>query len=278
MLVFFFWMILDLIGLITFIKLVNEPRKPIIKIALKSFIRNEYLILSLSIELIGFITLLYSFSIPWYYNIYLDWGRGEFIRYDYAKDVINLEVLQEVFLFYTYYLSLVMIFAKIAINLKIHPFTALELLELILIIPIFLLINNIIPLFCLGSAIPERSCLKSGYSSGFILFFFGTSALIINGVQISFYKRRMRGIAWMTKVKELLHNRKSTGLNWFLNINLFFEIKKFSMEFLLKLEAEFTFPFLFHKILRQKLKGLIVFVINHKKKIKFIYCKGTYII
>lgn len=213
MLVFFFWMILDLIGLITFIKLVNEPRKPIIKIALKSFIRNEYLILSLSIELIGFITLLYSFSIPWYYNIYLDWGRGEFIRYDYAKDVINLEVLQEVFLFYTYYLSLVMIFAKIAINLKIHPFTALELLELILIIPIFLLINNIIPLFCLGSAIPERSCLKSGYSSGFILFFFGTSALIINGVQISFYKRRMRGIAWMTKVKELLHNRKSTGLN-----------------------------------------------------------------
>ncbi len=192
------WLLLDLIGLITFIKPFNEPKRWLNRIAFKSFMRKKYLLLSLSTELIGIILLISSFSVPWSYQLYVDINSGKFTRHFYANQAINLEALLNLLLFYVYYLGLALIFVKISVNLKIRKRTALELLELILIVPIILLIFNIHSVNCTPSPIPERFCLNSGYSSGFILLFIGTTVLIINGLQLSIYSRRKREI-WMNK-------------------------------------------------------------------------------
>ena len=182
--VFFYWMLMDLIGLITFIKPVNEPRLWINRNTFKSFISSKYSLFSLGTELIGIILLIYSFNVPWYYQEFIDMNFGGFIRYFYIKDLLNLENLLANFL----------LFVKIFVSKKIHILTALELLELIVLIPVIMLMLMVdFPKYCF-SFIPEEFCIDSGYSSGFISFILATIVLIINGLQMSIHLRWKRNI------------------------------------------------------------------------------------
>ena len=189
---FFYWMLIDLIGLITFIKPVNEPRQWINRTKFKSFMRSKYSLISLGIELIGIILFISSFNVPWYYQEFIDINFGGFIRYFYIKDLLSLENLLTDFLFYAYLLGLTLLFVKISVSKKMRILTALELLELIVIIPgIMLMFMVNFPKYCF-SVIPEEFCLKFGYTSGYISFISGTIVLILNGLQMSIHLRWKR--------------------------------------------------------------------------------------
>lgn len=189
---FFGLMLLDLICLITFIKPVKKSVDLKKRIDyFKSVLFKKYSLISLFIELIGIILLIYSFSIPWYYHLYRGWINET--RYFYIKEAVDLDKLLIFLLYYAYFMGLFLLFVKISTKRKIRTFTLLEIIELIYFIPGIIFIFNVEFLPCSNFIIiPEMYCAKSDYSSGFILYTIGITILIINGLQISIYSRLKR--------------------------------------------------------------------------------------
>ena len=186
--VFLAWMLLDLISLITFKKPVKEPRNWKKRIQLKSIITKKHLILSLVIEIIGVIFVIYSFSIPWYYHLFRYIGGGYHFQKLYFIEADSLYGIFTILLYYSYLIGLVILFVKISFKKKIRSLILLELGETILIFPGIMLIFSVQfgpPCFILAIF----SYIRSGYSSGFIIYTIGITVLTLNGLQFSVYSR-----------------------------------------------------------------------------------------
>lgn len=190
--VILFWMFLDLISLITFVKLVKEPRNWTIRIQLESIIAKKYSLISLVIEITGIFFVLYSFSIPWYYHLLGGLGGGYYIQNIYFIEAINLQEIFTILLYYSYFIGLLIIFVKIATKKRIESLTLLEIGELIFLFPGIMLIfgiqfNGRPPMFLLIFVY-----IRSGYSSGYVLYIIGITVILINGLQFSAYSRFFR--------------------------------------------------------------------------------------
>ena len=186
--VFLAWMLLDLISLITFKKPVKEPRNWKKRIQLKSIITKKHLILSLVIEIIGVIFVIYSFSIPWYYHLFRYIGGGYHFQKLYFIEADSLYGIFTILLYYSYLIGLVILFVKISFKKKIRSLILLELYETILIFPGIMLIFSV----QFGSPycyLLIFSYIRSGYSSGFIIYTIGITVLTLNGLQFSVYSR-----------------------------------------------------------------------------------------
>jgi len=187
--IFLAWMLLDLISLMTFKKPVKEPRNWKKRIQLKSIITKKHLIISLVIEIIGVILVIYSFFIPWYYYLFLHIGNGYHFQKLYFIEAESLYGIFTILLYYSYLIGLVILFVKISFKKKIRSHILLELGETILIFPGIMLIFSVQfgppPFFY----ILIFSYIRSGYSSGFIIYTIGITVLILNGLQFSVYSR-----------------------------------------------------------------------------------------
>jgi hypothetical protein len=186
--IFLAWMLLDLISLITFKKPVKEPRNWKKRIQLKSIITKKHLILSLVIEIIGVIFVIYSFSIPWYYHLFRYVGGGYHFQKLYFIEADSLYGIFTILLYYSYLIGLAILFVKISFKKKIRSLILLELGETILIFPGIMLIFSV----QFGSPycyLLIFSYIQSGYSSGFIIYTIGITVLTLNGLQFSVYSR-----------------------------------------------------------------------------------------
>ena len=186
--VFLAWMLLDLISLITFKKPVKEPRNWKKRIQLKSIITKKHLIIFLVIEITATIFVIYSFSIPWYYHLFRYVGGGYHFQKLYFIEADSLYGIFTILLYYSYLIGLVILFVKISFKKKIRSLILLELYETILIFPGIMLIFSVQfgPPTCYLAIF---SYIRSGYSSGFIIYTIGITVLTLNGLQFSVYSR-----------------------------------------------------------------------------------------
>ena len=188
--IFLAWMLLDLISLITFKKPVKEPRNWKKRIQLKSIITKKHLIISLVIEITGIIFVIYSFSIPWYYQLYRDnWWESHSHTF-YLIDAFRLREIFSILVYYSYLVGLVILFGKISFKKRIRSLILLEFSEAILIFPGIMLIFSVqfgrVPSFIVFAF---SSYTQIGPSSGFILYIIGITVLMLNGLQFSVYSR-----------------------------------------------------------------------------------------
>ena len=186
--VFLAWMLLDLISLITFKKPVKEPRNWKKRIQLKSIITKKHSMISLVIEITGVILVIYSFSIPWYYYLFRYCGDGYHFEKLYFIEADNLYGIFTILLYYSYLIGLVILFVKISFKKKIRSLILLELGETILIFPVIMLIFSV-QFSSPGVYLTIFSYIRSGYSSGFIIYTIGITVLTLNGLQFSVYSR-----------------------------------------------------------------------------------------
>jgi len=115
---FIAWMLLDIIGLVTLIKPVSNPKDINFTIKLKSFLTGKHSLISIIIKAIGFILLIISFYIPWYYHLFGIIGGGFQIQFLYFIDASNFRAIFFVFIYYAYLLGLILIFVKFSMKKK----------------------------------------------------------------------------------------------------------------------------------------------------------------
>ncbi len=180
------WLLLDLIGLITFIKPVDRTTNWKNGMNFRSFIPKKHVLFSIVTELIGIILLVISFSIPWYYHLF---GVNHF-QYLYFIEAVNLDGIFIIYLYYAYLIGLCLLFLKISIKQKLQIRYLIEVTQILFIIPGIILIFNV--KFELLFYLAILIYIKSGYSSGFVLYTIGISVLIMNGLQFSIYSRLKR--------------------------------------------------------------------------------------
>ena len=185
----FGWLLLDFLGLLTLIEPVRDQISRKNRLNLKSFMQRKYILLLITLELIGLILLISSFSLRWYYHRYTGMYVVNHLRYFYLKDAINLDSLLTFFISYAYLIGLILIFIKITMKKKIHIFTGLELIELTFFVIGLILMLNLRFMECNQIAVfPGGECIESGHSTGFTLYIIGLLVLIINGLQMSIYR------------------------------------------------------------------------------------------
>lgn len=184
-LVFLAWMLLDLIGLITFKKPVKEPRNWKNRIRLRSIITKKHSLIFLVIEITGIIFVIYSFSIPWYYRSSEGLGWIAIFHEYYFIEAESLHDIFSILLYYSYLIGLVILFVKISIKKKIKSLILLELGEMIFIFPGIMLIFSV----QIGRLQGFFGYIYSFYSSGFILYTIGITVLMLNGLYISVFSR-----------------------------------------------------------------------------------------
>ena len=187
--VFLAFILLDLFSLITFKKPGKEPRNWKNRIRLKSIIAKRHSLIFPVVEITGVIFVIYSFFIPWYYHIYTGFGWVRQFREFYFIEADGLHDIFSILLYYSYFIGLAILFVKIAIKTKIKSLTLLEFGEAIFIFPGIMLIFGVQfdgrpPIYLL-----IFGYIRSGYSSGFILYTIGITISLINGLQFSVFSR-----------------------------------------------------------------------------------------
>lgn len=184
------WMFLNLLGLISFLKLRSRKVDWKPKVWLEYIVSRWQLIFSIILGLMGFILVGVSFSLPWYYHLLRSISGGYYYIYLDFIHARKLEGLFTNYFFYAYFVSLSLLFVKISVKGKVRGRHIWEVAELLFIIPGLVLIFNIKYDPPIYAAI--LTYIRSGYSSGFILYTIGISILIVNGLQSSMYSRLKR--------------------------------------------------------------------------------------
>ncbi len=159
--------------------------------SLNSIIIKKHSILSFSLELFGIFLLIYAFFVPWVYHLFLDINYGVFIRYFKLSEVIVSGYFYISLVCYPILIEIIIIILRINLSSKLRTFTSLALIELLILIPGISLPFNISLGRCY-SFIPEKFCLRSGYSYGPYLYIIGMSILVINELQIILYSKLVR--------------------------------------------------------------------------------------
>lgn len=182
------FLFLDISGIFSMTKPINFSRGMLVKI--KSIFTRKISLITLIFEILAITTLILSFFYPWYYLHLLDMNRGETVRYifipmdsyfsGYFLYFLKLAIK------YAYFITLIILFIKIASNTKFNIFHAFTFIKIIIFSLGFLFLLNI-DLGCPPMMIPEVSCIDSGFTSGFYLCMIGLITLLLNGVFLSVY-------------------------------------------------------------------------------------------
>ncbi|MEJ2278176.1 MAG: hypothetical protein P8Y70_10585 [Candidatus Lokiarchaeota archaeon] len=110
------WLILDFLGIISLSKPIDHEGKWGKNLNFKLFIRKKHTFLSIVTEIIGIIILLYSFLLPFSYQEFAYLNGGSVFRFLFVQDVIILNSLLLYFIYFTYFIGLIIIVAKISLK------------------------------------------------------------------------------------------------------------------------------------------------------------------